>query len=105
MTVATSTSGRINEDFFHLLFLNDHRDPSPLSGEFPEESDQFRFIRPPCLTNLKDSIGLMLVETSVMRVTIPLDLSTRTFIPLPRLFTLVLQRRSYVSFNTFYSVD
>ena len=61
-----------------------HRDASALSGELPEESVQFRFIRAACLTNLKGSIGLMLAKASVMRVTIPLDLSTRSFIPLPR---------------------
>ena len=40
--------------------------------------------RAACLTNLKGSIGLMLAKVSVMRVTIPLDLSTWSFIPLPR---------------------
>ena len=48
------------------------------------ESAQFRFIRATCLANLKGSIELILVKASDMRVTIPLDLSTRSFIPLPR---------------------
>jgi hypothetical protein len=84
MPVAASTSGRINEEFSRLLFLDAHRDASALAGELSEESVQFRFIRAPCLANLKGSIGLMLTKDSVMRVTIPLDLSTRSFIPLTR---------------------
>ncbi len=73
---------RINEEFLCLLFLNDNRETSPWAGELSEESDQFRFIRPDCFPNLKGSIGLMLAKVS--RVIIPLDLSTWTFIPLPR---------------------
>jgi hypothetical protein len=67
-----------------MLILHTNREASDLTGELPEESAQFRFIRTVCLTNLKVSIGLMLAQVSVMRVTIPLDLSTRSFIPLPR---------------------
>jgi hypothetical protein len=33
---------------------------------------------------LKGSVGLILVKASVMRISIPLDLSSRPFIPLPR---------------------
>ena len=64
--------------------MDAHRDSSASAGELPEESAQFRFIRDACLSNLKGSIGLMLAKASDMRVTIPLDLSTRSFIPLPR---------------------
>ncbi len=46
--------------------------------------NEFRFIGVVCFANLKGSIVLMLGKVSVMRVTIPLDLSTRSFIPLPR---------------------
>ncbi len=81
----------VHEEFLHLLFLHDHRDASAVAGKLLEESAQFRFIRTPCLDNLKGSIGLMLSKTSDMRVTIPLDLSTRSFIPLPR-FIHVPQR-------------
>ena len=84
MPEAATTSGRINEEFLRLLFLYSHRDANDLGGEFPEESSQLGFIRASCLTNLKGSIGLMLAKASVMRVTIPLDLSTWSFIPLPR---------------------
>ena len=82
MSVAASTSGRINEEFLRLLFFHTNRKTSALAGELPEESAQFRFIRDVYLTNLKGSIGLMLTKVSVMRVTIPLDLSTRSSIPL-----------------------
>ncbi len=77
MSVAASTSGRINEEYLILLFLHTNRESGVLSGEVPEESTQFR-------SNLKGSIRLMLAKVSVMRVTIPLDLPTRSFIPLPR---------------------
>ena len=81
---ATSTSGRIIEEFWCLLYLHVNREDGTLVGALSEESDQFRFLRAACLANLKGSIGLMLDKASVMRVTIPLDLSTRSFIPLPR---------------------
>ena len=83
MPVGASTSGRIDEEFLCLLFLHAHRDASALAGELPEESVQFRFIRAVCLVNLKNYIGLMFGKFSDIRVTIPLDLSTRSFIPLP----------------------
>ena len=62
MHVSSSTSGRINEEFLRLLFLHTNRETSPLAGEFPEDSAQFRFIRDTCWENLKGSIGLMLVK-------------------------------------------
>jgi hypothetical protein len=60
------------------------RESSALAGELTEESDQFRFLRAVCLTNLEGSVVLILVKASAMRVTItiPLDLSTWSFIPL-----------------------
>jgi hypothetical protein len=67
-----------------MLFL--HREASILPGEVPEESEQFRFLRASRLANLKGSLGLILVKTSTILVTIPIDLSTRPFIPLPRFF-------------------
>jgi hypothetical protein len=62
------------------------RETSILAGELPEESEKFRFFRASHLVNLKDSVGLILAKSSVMWVTIPIDLSTRSFIPLPRFF-------------------
>ena len=83
MSVVVSTSGRINEEFPYVLFLHDNLETSVLDGELVGESVQFRFIRAACLANLKGSIGLMLSKVSGMRVTIPLDLSTWSFIPSP----------------------
>jgi hypothetical protein len=84
MTVAVDTSGRIYDDFSHLLFLYAHREASALANEIPEESYQFRFLRAACFTNIKGPVGLILDKTSDMRISIPLDLSSRSFIPLPR---------------------
>ena len=83
MSVAVDTAGRIYEDFSRLLFLHAHREASALSNELPEESEQFRFLRTTCFDNIKGSVGLILVTTSAMRISIPLDLSSRSFIPLP----------------------
>jgi hypothetical protein len=84
LPIAVSTSGRVYEDFTRLLFLHAHREASILAGELPEESEQFRFLRASRLADLKGSVGLILAKASTMRVTIPIDLSTRSFIPLPR---------------------
>ena len=83
MPVAVDT-GRIYDDFSRLLFLHAHREASALSHELPEESDQFRFLRAACLGNIKGSVGLILVKASDMWISIPLDLSSRSFTPLPR---------------------
>ena len=71
MPVAVDTSGRLYDDFLRLLFLHAPREASAFAGELPEESDQFRFLRAACLDNLKGSVGLILANASVMRVTIP----------------------------------
>ncbi len=86
LSIVVSTSGHVYEDFERLLFLHSHRETSILTGELPEESEQFRFFRASRLGNLKDSVGLIVVKASAIRVTIPIDLSTRSFIPLPRFF-------------------
>ena len=86
LPVAVSTSGRVYEDFTRLLFLHAYREASILAGELPEESEHFRFSRTSRWANLKGSVGLILAKASAMRVTIPIDLSTWTFIPLPRFF-------------------
>jgi hypothetical protein len=81
MSVAVDTSsGRIYDDFSRLLFLHDHREASALANELPEESGQFRFLCTACLANLKGSVGLILAKASAMRISIPLDLSSRPFI-------------------------
>ena len=56
-----------------------------LANELPEEAGQFRFLRAACLPNLKGSVGFILAKASAMRIFMPLDLSSRPFIPLPRL--------------------
>jgi hypothetical protein len=71
-------------DFSRLLFLHTHREASALANEIPEELGQFRFLRVTCYGNIKGSVGLILAKTSVMRISIPLDLSSRPFIPLSR---------------------
>ncbi len=84
MPVAVDTSGRVYDDISRLLFLHAHREVSVLSNEIPEESEKFRFLRVACYANIKGSVGLILAKVSVMRISIPLDLSSRSFIPLPR---------------------
>ena len=79
-------SGHLFGDFLCYLFFHAHREASALTGELSKKSDQFRFLHTVCLANLKGSAGFILAKTSVMRVTIPLDVSTYSFIPLPRFF-------------------
>ena len=83
MPVAVDTSGRIYDDFLRLLFLPAHREASALANDIPEESGQFRFLRAPCFANIKGSVGLILAKASALRISIPLDLSSRSLIPLP----------------------
>ena len=83
ITVAVDTSGRIYDDFLRLLFLHAHREASALANDIPEESGHFRFLRAACLANIKGSVGLILAKVSVMRISIPLDLSSKPFIPPP----------------------
>ena len=70
-------SQHLYNDFTRLLFLHAHREASALANELPEESDQFRFLR-------KGTVGLIMTKTSAMRISIPLDLSSRPFVPLQR---------------------
>ena len=83
MPVAVDTSGRVFDAFSRLLFLHIHREVSALANEIPEESEQFRFLRTAGYANIKGSVGLILAKASVMRISIPIDLSSRSFIPLP----------------------
>ncbi len=84
MSVPVDTSGRIYDDFSRLLFLHTHWEASALANELQEESEQFRFLRTACYTNIKGSVWLISAKASAMRISIPLDLSSRPFIPLPR---------------------
>jgi hypothetical protein len=78
------TTGRLYEEFIRLLFLHAHREASALANELPEESDKFHFLRTSCFVNLKGTVGLIMVKASALRISIPLDLSSRSSIPLPR---------------------
>jgi hypothetical protein len=82
LPTAVDTTGRLYDDFRRLLFLHTHREDSVLTNEIPEESDQFHFLRVVYYANIKGSVGLILAKASVMRISIPLDLSSRPFIPL-----------------------
>ncbi len=82
--LAVDTTGRLYDEFILLLFLHAHWEASALATEFQEESDQFCFLRASCFTKLKGDVGLIMTKPSVIRVTIPLDLSSRSFIPFPR---------------------
>ena len=53
LSVVVNTSGRVYDDFTRLLFLHVYREASILSGELPEESAHFRFLRASRLVNLK----------------------------------------------------
>ena len=78
------TTGRFYDDFIRFLFLHPHREASVLVNELPEESDQFRSLRAECVANLKGDVVLIMEKASAMRISIPMDLSSRSFIPLPR---------------------
>ena len=80
LPLTVDTSGRIYDDFLRLMFL--HVLDCSLDNELPEESDQFRFLLVVSLSNLKDSVGLILAKTSDIRISGPLDLSSRSFRPL-----------------------
>jgi hypothetical protein len=82
-----------------------HREASVLSNEIPEESGQFRFLHEAFYVNIKGSVGLILVKVSVMRISIPLDLSSRPFIPLPApaLYLSETSSSTFSSFPWFYS--
>jgi hypothetical protein len=73
--VTVDTTGHIYHDFSRLLFLDSNREVSVLFNEIPEESDQFRFLRDDWYENIKGSVGLILAKGSVMRISIPIDLS------------------------------
>ena len=82
--LAVDTTGRLYDEFIRLLFLHAHREASALANELPEESDQFRFLGASCFANLKGAVGLIMAKASAMRISIPLDLSSRPSISLPR---------------------
>jgi hypothetical protein len=100
MPVAVDTSGCIYDDFLRLLFLHAHREASALANDIPEESGHSRFLRAACLANIKGSVGLILTKPSDMRISIPLDLSSRPFISPPRFLRLSWRRLHAVRMHT-----
>ena len=90
--MSINTRKRLYDEFIRLLFLHTHREVSTLTNEFPggRGIGQFRFLRSSCFTNFKGAVGLMMSKTSDMRISIPLDLSSRPSIPLPR-YVMVLR--------------
>jgi hypothetical protein len=116
MSLTLDTSGRIYHDLNRLQILHSHRATSELANEFTEESGQFRFLRVTCLTIIKGSVGLILTKVSDMRISIPLDLSSRSLYSITVLHLLqrsiglyTLHSFSLVSFilgfRLFYSVS
>jgi hypothetical protein len=81
--LAVDTTGRMYDEFIRLLFLHTHRETSALTNELSEESDQFRFLHSSCFVNLKGVVGLIMAKSSDIRISIPLDLSSRSCVPLP----------------------
>ncbi len=84
LPAVVDTTGWVYDDFSRLLFLHAHREASALDNETPEEVGQFLFLRTASYDNIKGSVGLILAKNSAMRISIPLDLSSRPFIPLSR---------------------
>ena len=78
ITLAVDTTGRMYDEFIRLLFLHSHREASTLANELSEESDQFRFLHSSCFVNLKGVVGLIMAKSSAIRISIPLDLSSRS---------------------------
>ena len=87
-----------------LLFLHAHREASALGNELSEESDQFRFLRVLCFTNLKGDVGLIMVKESDIRISIPLDLPLGLPSPFLVSFVRVTPLRFYSFPCTFSSV-
>ncbi len=94
------TTGRLYDDFSRSLFLHAYCEASTLANEIPEEPGQFRFSRAVFYVNIKGSVGLILAKASEMRISIPLDLSSRPFTPLPRFTTLYLSETSFSTFRS-----
>ncbi len=103
LPATADTIGRVYDDFSRLLFLYVHREVSTLDNEIPEESGQFRFLRVSRYANIKGSVGLILAKASAMRISIPIDLSSRPFIPLPLFYLSETSSSSFRFFPCFYS--
>ena len=78
-----------------------YRETGVLSGELPEESDQFRFSRTPRLTSLKGSVGLIVDKVSVMRVTITIEWHM-VYVHFENFIGFTVYHSSNVTFFLFY---
>ena len=69
MSVSVNTSGHVYDNFVRLIFLYVSRESGVLSGELKENlnSHEVHFLHTVSLTNLKDSVGLILTKTSEAR--------------------------------------
>ena len=65
--------------FIRLLFLYVHRETSALDNELSSESDQFRFLRSVCFTNLK---GTVIFDGQALLKQHGLSASSLPFLPL-----------------------
>ena len=83
LPLTVDTSDRLYDDFIPFLLLHAHREASVLDNELSEESNQFRFLHGTCFGNLKGLVGLIMTKESVMWISVTLDLSSLSFVPLP----------------------
>ena len=103
--LAVDNTGHLYDDFIRLICLHDHREVSDLVNELSEESDQFRFLRAERFSNLKGTVGLIMVKVLTIRISIPLDLSSRSFMSVPRFIRSCRPKPFFRSFTrTFSSV-
>jgi hypothetical protein len=66
-------------------------------------SDQFRFLRAASYANIKGSVGLILAKASTMRISIPVDLSSRSFYTITVFHSFETSSSTFSSFPRFYS--
>jgi hypothetical protein len=73
--IAASTSARLYPDFIRLLFLHAHREASALANEVPKSQ---------ITLGSNTQLALLTLRGFGLRVSIPIDLSSRPFIRPPR---------------------
>ena len=61
--LTVDTTGHLYNEFIRLLFFQEQRETLVSANEFPEESDQFRFLRSSCFTTLKGVGGLIMAKS------------------------------------------
>jgi hypothetical protein len=78
MPPIASTSGRLHSEFVRILFLQAHRETDRffvVSGVLSAQSDRgfYHYRRAAVSAQLKSKVGLALVKTAVLRITLNLD--------------------------------